>query len=127
MNALLNRLTELTESPNSTTSLTYKEVYEHWNCQIPEELAEIDGSYAGGYFVERALLIWNFLSPSDLLSMSIQADLAAPEERPLVPIIDCTEGDFICFDVQSKSFLLWNAIDQMVYESNKSLEAFLPK
>ena len=126
MSSLLEKLKECTETPHADERTRYSESFTEMGYTIPEDMASLDGVYCGGFFQKRETgLTWNFLSPSDLCRTSIFDDMSVPKEAKWVPLIDCSEGEYICFDTEQSVYLLWNAIDQEKYDTFSSLEAVL--
>ncbi|MCK5849900.1 MAG: SMI1/KNR4 family protein [Kiritimatiellae bacterium] len=96
-----------------------------YGTQVPEELTELLNTTNGGFIEIDENDCWRLLSLSEMLTASIdlRTDFVG---NGLIPIADCKENNFICYDfASSKQYLRFNIVDEMSFDTRAQLADFL--
>jgi hypothetical protein len=81
---------------------------------LPADLIELFEITNSGFFEMDQYDCWRLLSPGEILSAKkeLQVDFLRIKK---IPVIDCKENNFICWDLEGQEYQFFNIVDQMSF------------
>jgi hypothetical protein len=97
-----------------------KRIAEIYKDNLPSEIIELYDITEGGFIQIDEHESWRILIPRDILDAPEELKVDFPLFRKL-PIIDCKDNNFICYDFKSGMFQLYNIVDNIAFKNVKKL------
>jgi len=93
---------------------------------LPEDLIRLYQVTSGGFIQVDDKDSWRLLSPSDIREApsELQIDFVAIRR---MPVVDCKDNDFICYDFGDSRYIMMNIVDQIVFDDAQSLREFFDR
>lgn len=105
----------------------FSDMEKQYKAKMPEEVTELYSLTSGGFVQVGDGDHWRILSPKDILDApdDLGADFVALKKLPLA---DCKDNDFICYDFNNQRYEMFNIIDEIGFIRKDSLwDFFLEK
>jgi hypothetical protein len=107
-------------SPPLKEKESLQKLEEVYGKTIPAELIDAYSITGGGFLQINDLDSWLLYGPDEVLHAprELHVDFVRLE---ILPIIDCKDNDFICYDFKKTKYLYFNILDEAVFGGSKSL------
>lgn len=89
--------------------------------ELPVDLVTLYNFTAGGFIQVGDNDSWRLLSPQDIMDADSDWDVDFVGSGKM-PLIDCKDNNFICYDVERRVYVMMNIVDGMVFDEAKSLQ-----
>ncbi len=101
----------------------FSDMEKRYEANIPEEVTELYSLTSGGFVEISDGDNWRILSPEDISDASddLGVDFIGLKKLPL---IDCKDNDFICYDFKEARYEMFNIIDEIGFMEKDGLWDF---
>jgi len=120
----LRKIIEKTYEMDPKTTKTYEDAFSHFGFKCPMDLKELGKEYGGGFFEVAPSVSWHLYSPQNIILSEKHVPFNIKKEK-MVPIIDCNENLFICYDAINAIYVFYAPLDNDKAMENQSLEKML--
>ncbi|MFH1113529.1 MAG: hypothetical protein V1792_06375 [Pseudomonadota bacterium] len=90
---------------------------------FPADLASLYRITRGGFIQMDEFDSWRILSPKDIRNAptDLKVDFVTAQR---MPVVDCKDNDFICYDFGIRNYILMNIVDEIVFDEAESVVEF---
>jgi hypothetical protein len=123
--SLSNRKGSRLEPPLSDTS-ELERLGRQYGGTFPEDLTCLYRVTSGGFIQMDDNDSWRLLSASDIVEApsELQVDFVGIRK---MPVVDCKDNDFICYDFGRNLYIMMNVADEIVFDEAQSLLEFFSR
>jgi hypothetical protein len=101
--------------PPVADETTLKRLEQIYSAELPEDLIDLYHITSGGFLQMDQDDTWRLLEPEEILTAAadLHVDFLAVNK---VPIVDCKDNDFICYDFGRREYQLFNIVSEVGFD-----------
>ena len=100
-----------------------EELEKAYSEKLPEDLLKIYSITSGGFVQIDEYDSWRLYNPKEIKGASDELHIDFINLR-IMPIFDCKDNNFICFDFNSKKYRMYNIVTEMDFDEAEELSYF---
>ena len=113
----LNFLEEIKKDNKKINDELIEKIEKKYNCKLPEDVKKIISVTDDFYSFEDLIIRMDndiILNPEEELFCNIM-------DKNIIPIFDCYDNDYICYDFVNNNWCMFNSVDESIYDTNKNI------
>lgn len=101
--------------PPITDETILKRIEQKYSAPLPEDLIDLYHITSGGFLQMDQYDTWRLLDPEEILTAPDELQVDFVTQRKM-PIVDCKDNDFICYDFDRKEYQLFNIVSEVDFD-----------
>lgn len=113
-------------APPITDNAVFQALEAAYGGALPSDLVECYRTAGAGFLKIDLYDVWHLLGPKEVLAAPGELNVDFVGQR-LMPVIDCMDNNFICYNFKDSVYHLFNIVDEMSFDSATEIAGLIEK